>query len=256
MAGVGLRCGCVLPALDRTIGLRLCAPTLTLTLPSEFVLTNRRLFLIGISALALSACTTTSRRSPGDGRVVIQVDEPWATYYAAKTDEPFPVPAIDLRRVPQQFWRQEVDYVTRHAPGTIVVDTSARFLYLVGSNGRALRYGVGVGREEGLNFRGTATIARKAEWPRWTPTANMIKTQPERYGPVAAGLPGGPGNPLGPRALYLYRNGKDTHFRLHGTLEPYTIGQQVSSGCIRLINQDIIDLHSRVPAGTKVVVEG
>jgi len=221
----------------------------------ELPLTSRRLFLAGISALALSACTTTGRRPRADGSVVIQVDEPWATYYAAKTDEPFPVPAIDLRRVPQQFWRQEVDYPTSHAPGTIVVNTSQRFLYLVGSNGRALRYGVGVGREEGLNFRGNATIARKAEWPRWTPTANMIKTQPERYGPVAAGLPGGLNNPLGPRALYLYRNGKDTHFRLHGTLEPYTIGQQVSSGCIRLINQDIIDLHSRVPTGTKVIVE-
>jgi lipoprotein-anchoring transpeptidase ErfK/SrfK len=119
----------------------------------------------------------------------------------------------------------------------------------------AMRYGVGVGREEALQFKGTATIGRKAEWPRWTPTANMVRRDPERYGPVAAGLPPGPTNPLGPRALYLYRGGNDTHFRLHGTIEPYTIGTNVSSGCIRLIDQDIIDLYSRVPAGTRVVVQ-
>lgn len=188
--------------------------------------------------------------------MVIDIDEPWATYYAAKPGEPFPVPAIDLRRVPRQFWRQQVAYDSKYAPGTIVVNTSERFLYLIESNGMAMRYGVGVGREEGLNFRGTATIARKAAWPRWTPTANMIRTQPERYRPYAGGMAGGLNNPLGARALYLYRNGRDTHFRLHGTLEPYTIGQQVSSGCIRLINQDIIDLYSRVPTGTKVVVLG
>lgn len=219
-------------------------------------MTSRRLFLIGVSALALTACSSTGRRSLRDGRVVIDVDQPWATYYAAKTDEPYPVPAIDVRKVPKQFWRQDVAYSGKYAPGTIVVDTSERFLYLVQPGGRAMRYGVGVGREEGLQFKGNATIARKAEWPRWTPTANMIRTQPERYKKYAAGLPGGTTNPLGPRALYLYRNGRDTHFRLHGTLEPYTIGQQVSSGCIRLINQDIIDLYNRVPTGTKVVVLG
>lgn len=217
-------------------------------------MTSRRFFLLGLSTLALTACSSTGRRSLNDGRVVIDVEQPWATYYAAKPDEPFPVPAIDVRRVPKQFWRQQVAYDSAYAPGTIVVNTTERFLYLIEPNGMAMRYGVGVGRDEGLNFRGNAVIARKAEWPRWTPTANMIRTQPARYGPVASGLPGGTNNPLGPRALYLYRNGKDTHFRLHGTLEPYTIGQQVSSGCIRLINQDIIDLYNRVPTGTKVVV--
>lgn len=217
-------------------------------------LTSRRLFLLGVSALALSACSSTGRTRLADGQVVIQVDEPWATYYSAKPEEPFPVAAVDLRKVPQQYWRQEVDYVSSYAPGSIVVNTAERYLYLVMPNDRAMRYGVGVGREEGLQFKGNATIARKAAWPGWTPTANMIKRQPERYAQYAAGLPGGPTNPLGARALYLYRNGKDTHFRLHGTLEPYTIGQQVSSGCIRLINQDIIDLYSRVPEGTKVYV--
>ena len=219
--------------------------------------------MIGAAALTLSACSASRFSGIADGLSgslsglsLIGVEEPWASYYAAKPNEPFPVPAVDLRRVPKQFWRQEVAYDGKYAPGTIVVNTTQRYLYLVQSGGRAMRYGVGVGREEGLNFRGTATIGRKAAWPSWTPTANMIRTQPERYAKVAGGLPGGPHNPLGPRALYLYRNGVDTRFRLHGTLEPYTIGQSVSSGCIRLINQDIIDLYSRVPAGTRVVVMG
>ncbi|MBN9315723.1 MAG: L,D-transpeptidase [Devosia sp.] len=216
-------------------------------------MTTRRLFLAGSAAFALSACSSTGR-SRLENSNVIQVDEPWASHYSLRHDGGFTIPGIDIRKIPEQFWRQDVDYSGSEAPGTIVVNTTDRFLYLVQPGGRAIRYGVGVGREEGLNFRGTATIARKAEWPRWTPTANMIKTQPERYGPVAAGMEGGLRNPLGARALYLYRNGRDTHFRLHGTIEPYTIGQSVSSGCIRLINQDIIDLYDRVPAGTKVIV--
>jgi len=220
----------------------------------SFALVSRRLFLLGVSALTLSACSSTGPRRLADGQTVIEVEEPWASYYAAKTNEPFPVPAVDLRRVPQQYWRQEVEFRSSYAPGSIVVNTAERYLYVIMPNGRAMRYGVGVGREEGLQFKGNATIARKAEWPGWTPTANMIRTQPERYGPYAGGLPGGPTNPLGARALYLYRDGRDTHFRLHGTVEPYTIGQQVSSGCIRLMNQDIIDLYARVPTGTRVYV--
>ena len=147
-----------------------------------------------------------------------------------------------------------MEYDTAERPGTIVVDPNERYLYLVQDGGKAMRYGVGVGREEGFNFRGEATIARKAEWPKWTPTPEMIAREPERYGPYRDGMPGGEDNPLGPRALYLYRGGKDTYYRLHGTLEPWTIGQMVSSGCVRLINQDVIDLYRRVPTGTKVVV--
>ncbi|RYH98441.1 MAG: L,D-transpeptidase, partial [Acetobacteraceae bacterium] len=104
-------------------------------------MTSRRLFLLGVSALALSACSSTGRSRLADGKVVIQVDEPWATWYAAKTDEPYPVPAVDLRRIPQQFWRQEVDYVSSYAPGSIVVSTAERYLYLIQPNDRALRYG-------------------------------------------------------------------------------------------------------------------
>jgi lipoprotein-anchoring transpeptidase ErfK/SrfK len=128
-----------------------------------------------------------------------------------------------------------------------------RRLYLVEEGGRALRYGVGVGRSEALNFRGSAVIGRKEKWPRWTPTATMVAAIP-RYRAYAGGMEGGPDNPLGPRALYLYRDGRDTYFRIHGTIEPETIGTAVSSGCIRLFNQDILDLFERVPVGTHVTV--
>jgi lipoprotein-anchoring transpeptidase ErfK/SrfK len=136
----------------------------------------------------------------------------------------------------------------------IVVDPSARYAYLVMENGRAMRYGVGVGKEEGFNLTGIASIGRKAAWPRWTPTQDMIRREPDRYGPFAGGLPPGAENPLGPRALYLYRGNRDTLYRLHGTTEPWTIGTQVSSGCIRFLNQDIIDLYNRVPVGSTAIV--
>ena len=219
-------------------------------------LTSRRLFLAGSAALLLSACSSTRSTSRlANGLTVIDVEEPWASHYSMRVDNGFTIPGIDIRKIPRRFWRQEVDYTGPERPGTIVVNTTERFLYLVQPGGRAMRYGVGVGREEGLNFRGNAIIQRKAAWPRWTPTANMIRTQPERYAQHAAGIEGGLRNPLGARALYLYRNGRDTHFRLHGTIEPYTIGQSVSSGCVRLINQDIIDLYNRVPTGTRVIVK-
>jgi len=213
-------------------------------------LLSRRLFMIGLPAVALAACS--SSRTP---RVVEpQIDPYYQAMYGTLTNEKFVVPAMDLRRVDPQWWRQEVAYATTERPGTIVVDTPNRFLYLTMEGGRAMRYGVGVGKTEALVFRGTATVGRKAEWPRWTPTQNMVRREPERYGPYAGGLEGGPTNPLGPRALYLYKGGRDTLFRLHGTTEPYTIGTNVSSGCIRLMNQDIIDLYNRVPTGTRVVV--
>ncbi|MCW5694308.1 MAG: L,D-transpeptidase [Pseudolabrys sp.] len=149
--------------------------------------------------------------------------------------------------------RTEVSWNGPEKPGTIVVNVPQRRLYLVEAGGRAIRYGVGVGRSEALNFRGSAVIGRKEKWPRWTPTANMMSAIP-RYRAFAGGMAGGPDNPLGPRALYLYRGGRDTYFRLHGTIEPETIGTAVSSGCIRLYNQDIIDLYNRVPVGAQVKV--
>lgn len=173
--------------------------------------------------------------------------------YSAITTEKFAVPAVDPADLKPKNVRQIVDFSTREQPGTVVVDPHKRFLYLVMEGGRALRYGVGVGKE-GLEFTGTATVERKAQWPGWTPTPDMIKREPSRYGKWAKGMEGGETNPLGARALYLFKGGKDTLYRIHGTTEPWTIGEAVSSGCIRMMNQDVIDLHGRVPVGSKVVV--
>ncbi|MBI5911653.1 MAG: L,D-transpeptidase [Betaproteobacteria bacterium] len=171
--------------------------------------------------------------------------------YGSTQDGGFTVAPVDLTAIDRSPLRQEVAWKGKEKPGSIIVNVPERRLYLVLGGGRALRYGVG--RTEGMNFRGTAVIGRKEKWPRWTPTANMMTAIPS-YRPYAGGMSGGPDNPLGPRALYLYRDGHDTFFRLHGTTEPETIGQAVSSGCIRLFNQDIIDLYNRVPIGTRVTV--
>ncbi|HTQ83128.1 MAG TPA: L,D-transpeptidase [Pseudolabrys sp.] len=173
--------------------------------------------------------------------------------YSSTRDGGFNIAPVDLTTVDQSLLRQEVAWKGKEKPGSIVVNVPERRLYLIEADGRALRYGIGVGRSEGLNFRGQAVIGRKEKWPHWTPTANMMAAIP-LYRHYAGGMDGGPDNPLGPRALYLYRDGHDTFFRLHGTTEPETIGQAVSSGCIRLFNQDIIDLYNRVPVGTRVTV--
>jgi lipoprotein-anchoring transpeptidase ErfK/SrfK len=147
--------------------------------------------------------------------------------------------------VPATLRRQVVDYPTREAAGTIVIDTPHTYLYYVLGNGRAVRYGIGVGRE-GFTWSGVQSVARKAEWPDWNPPAEMIARQP--YLPRF--MAGGPSNPLGARAMYL----GNTIYRIHGTNAPSTIGKRVSSGCIRLVNEDVMDLYSRVNVGTKVVV--
>ncbi len=174
--------------------------------------------------------------------------------YGVVNDGGFTTPAVDTTLVDPGMLRTEVAWKGPEKPGSIVVKIGERHLYLVQAGGTALRYGVGVGRSAGANFRGTGVIARKEKWPHWTPTENMMAAIP-MYRHYAGGMNGGPENPLGPRALYLYRDGKDTNFRLHGTTEPDSIGQAVSSGCIRLFNQDIIDLYDRVPIGTRVTVE-
>ena len=144
-----------------------------------------------------------------------------------------------------EYRRQEVDYSGRERPGTIVIDTPNKFLFLVLPNGRALRYGIGVGRP-GFEWSGVKAISRKAEWPDWTPPPEMMLRRPD----LPAHMAGGPENPLGARALYL----GSSMYRIHGTNEPTTIGQNVSSGCIRMMNDDVIDLYGRVPVGTKVIV--
>jgi len=155
------------------------------------------------------------------------------------------ITADEPAALPRRLQRQVVDYPTREAPGTIVIDTGHTYLYYVLGNGQAMRYGIGVGRE-GFTWSGVQTVARKAEWPDWHPPAEMIGRQP--YLPRF--MAGGPGNPLGARAMYL----GDSMYRIHGTNDPTTIGKRVSSGCIRLTNADVEDLYSRVTVGTKVVV--
>jgi len=169
---------------------------------------------------------------------------------APQTDAPLPLraPAVNdgsEEATPARFKRQIVDYTTREAAGTIIIDTPNTYLYFVLGSGHALRYGIGVGRE-GFTWSGRETITRKAEWPDWTPPEEMLRRQP--YLPRV--MAGGPGNPLGARAMYL----GGTIYRIHGTNQPNTIGEHVSSGCIRMVNEDVIDLYSRTNIGTKVIV--
>ena len=152
------------------------------------------------------------------------------------------------------FLPQSVGAPLGYPSGTIVIDTANRFLYLIEDVGRARRYGIGVG-QAGLALSGTAEIGRKAKWPSWRPTANMIRRDLARYQRLASGVPGGPNNPLGSRALYLYRDGRDTLYRIHGTTEPWTIGMAVSNGCVRMVNEHVEDLYERVPIGTRVSVQ-
>ncbi|EAV45195.1 hypothetical protein SIAM614_17759 [Roseibium aggregatum IAM 12614] len=175
--------------------------------------------------------------------------------YRAMPEEQFPIPAPDLKKVPERYYRKQVDYPTSEKVGTLVVDTSNYYLYLVQENGKAMRYGVGLGRA-GFEWSGRARIARKAAWPKWTPPEEMIQRQPEleKWSWRNGGMPPGIENPLGARALYIFQGNKDTLYRIHGTAEYWTIGSAVSSGCVRLINQDVIDLYSRVPDGSQIVV--
>ncbi|KQT45225.1 hypothetical protein ASG43_13145 [Aureimonas sp. Leaf454] len=216
---------------------------------------------LGLGATALLAgCSTGGRRAilvdgagyPGDGGYAdASID--YASMYGPIEDEGYLIPGIDLKRVPPQFYRQEVADPTGMAPGTVVIDTQNRFAYFTQGGGRAMRYGVGIGRQ-GFSWSGDAVMQWKRKWPTWTPPAEMIDRQPEleiyRNGGQQPGLK----NPLGARALYLFQNGQDTLYRLHGTPEYWTIGKAVSSGCVRFMNHDIIDLYDRVPNGSKVVV--
>jgi lipoprotein-anchoring transpeptidase ErfK/SrfK len=173
--------------------------------------------------------------------------------YEAVQDGEFFIQPVAMQYLYDGNRREQVAYSGGETPGTIVVDTHARRLYLVEEGGTATRYPIAVGRE-GLSFRGDGVIGRKSEWPYWQPTANMVRTRPDLYAAYAGGLPGGLENPLGARALYLYRGGKDSMFRIHGTSDSASIGHATSAGCIRLFNQDIIDLYNKVPSGTRVKV--
>ncbi len=173
-----------------------------------------------------------------------------AQMYGPRPNERFPIPAIHLKQLEPKFYRQQVDFETSEKVGTIIVNTKTFFCHLVQEDGKAMRYGVGLGRQ-GFEWSGRAIIAFKRKWPKWTPPASMIRRVPEleKYSAANGGQPPGLDNPLGARALYVYQNGRDTLYRLHGSIETYSIGKAVSSGCVRFINQDIIDLYDRIPKG-------
>ncbi len=168
------------------------------------------------------------------------------------SDDPYSMPAQSSKATPSEFRRTVVPYQTTQFPGTIIIDTSARHLFIVLQGGMAIRYGIAVGRD-GMRWAGMADVARKVMWPKWTPPPEMIKRKPE-LAKWQNGMPGGPDNPLGARALYLYRDGRDTMYRIHGTNEPASIGKAASSGCIRMFNEDIIELYRRTPVGSRVLV--
>lgn len=213
---------------------------------------NRRSFL---SISAMSALAACGGRAPDlvepeliGGIPVDQIVEG----YGVLEDGEYTLPPIDPQYLQGVNRRAHVAYAGAASPGTIVIDRHAKFLFLVEEGGMAWRYPIAVGRA-GVSLNNPAVISLKREWPGWTPTANMLRRQPEVYGPFAAGVPGGLASPLGARALYLFQNGRDTHFRIHGTNDAASIGNSGSAGCIRLFNHDIIDLYEKVPRGTRVV---
>ena len=168
------------------------------------------------------------------------------------SDDPYPLPAFNYKTLPPEFRPGVVTYTGRQRPGTVIVDTGARQLYLVVDGGNAIRWGCAVGRD-GFRWAGLAEVGRKVMWPKWTPPKEMIERNPEKA-KWAGGMPGGPDNPLGARALYLFQNSQDTLYRIHGTTEPMSIGKNASSGCIRMLNQDVKELYRRVPIGSRVIV--
>ncbi|MEM9812595.1 MAG: L,D-transpeptidase [Pseudomonadota bacterium] len=173
-------------------------------------------------------------------------------FYAARQDAGRTLSAVDILSYDPSLRRQRVRLETTEAPGTILIDTSNYHLYLVEADGWAMRYGVAIGRE-GFGWTGAGRIARRAAWPRWTPPPEMIAREPA-LAKFESGMPGGPRNPLGARALYVYQGARDTLIRVHGTNAPLSIGTRASSGCFRMLNQDVIDLYARVPDGAKIIV--
>ncbi|WIJ26435.1 L,D-transpeptidase [Devosia sp. RR2S18] len=207
---------------------------------------GRRSFLLGsaaLGALALAGCTTT-----GGIMSVAEAER----VYGPLPDERFPIPAVNINKINPKYMRRTVRYDTEEVPGTIIVDPSNYYVYRIEDAGMATRYGANVGRA-GFLWNGDAYIGRKAEWPVWTPPREMIQRQPE-VAKYAGGMPPGLDNPLGARTLYLYQNGAYTLYTLYSTIMPETIGKGVTSGCVGLLTQDMMDLYERTPVGTKVVV--
>lgn len=220
---------------------------------------NRRQFIYGAastSVLALSGCTTATKvGQPVEKPPTSQNSSNIMTMYGPMPEERFPLPAIEISKVPSKFRRRQVNFTSPYPVGTVIVDTKTYYLHLVQENGQAMRYGVGLGRQ-GFEWSGEGVIQWKQAWPKWTPPDEMIARQPEleKWSADNGGMPPGLSNPLGARALYIFQNGKDTLYRIHGSPEYWTIGKSVSSGCVRMINQDIVDLYGRVTSGARLIV--
>lgn len=217
---------------------------------------TRRQWLAGsasLTGIALAGCATAPQLPATVA--VPAVDRSYALMYGPMTSEQFPIPAVNLEKVQEKFYRRQVDYPTRERVGTIVVDTKQFFLHLVQEGGKAMRYGVGLGRA-GFEWSGRARVGWKQEWPKWTPPDEMIAREPEltKWSAENGGMPPGLDNPLGARALYIFDGNVDTLYRIHGSPEYWTIGKAVSSGCVRLMNQDVIDLYGRVPNNSPIIV--
>jgi lipoprotein-anchoring transpeptidase ErfK/SrfK len=204
----------------------------------------RRIKIFGLAALGICLAALAAPNMSAAATPTV-IEAPSGADEMKVDDQPGYVPSAESEQLDPQYQRQMVFYRTTEPPGTIIVQTSEKYLYLVQGGNRALRYGIGVGRD-GFQWKGLVKIARKQEWPDWRPPPEMIERQP--YLPRF--MAGGPGNPLGARAMYLGA----TVYRIHGTNQPDTIGSKVSSGCFRLINPDVIDLYDRVPVGTRVIV--
>lgn len=216
---------------------------------------TRRTLLAGGSVALLSACGKASR-APTQSLPVPEVIPPLPPHYGAVTDEPFPIAAVPEGVVPTRLRRQEVtNPFPDEVPGTIIVDPDAGYLHLIEDDGRAMRYGAGTGAAA-FAWTGNARLQFCRRWPRWKVPDTMIARRPDlaAFSVANGGMDPGPGNPLGARALYLFQNGVDTLYRIHGACEPEFLGKRVSSGCIRLLDHDVIDLHRRVRHGVTVRV--
>lgn len=213
----------------------------------------RRTFLMGLGTMAVSGCVSSA---PTPALEVAPPPPPVTPpMYYAMPQEDFPIPEADMTRFDPAFWRTEVDYATDEKVGSLIVDTPNRYLYHVLPGGRAARYGIGVGKD-GFSWAGRAVVAYKRKWPRWTPPDEMVARQPELepYSIANGGMAPGIKNPLGARAFYIHKDGKDTIYRIHGTMESWTIGKAVSSGCIRLMNHDVVHLYDHVRDGSPLIV--
>jgi len=218
----------------------------------ENELSRRSFVAAGVASLGLAVSGCVSVGLPGQPPLPDE-DFDYASAYAAKEDGEFTWPAINYQSFDQKYWRQVVEYRSREKPGTIIVDPYNRFLYWTLSNRKALRYGIGVGRSA-FSWSGTALIRVKREHPIWRPPREMIARKPSLEKYWVDGFPPGLRNPLGARAMDLWQGSVDTLYRIHGTNSPNSIGKSVSSGCIRMWQQDVIDLFERVPLRTKVIV--